>query len=70
MISQETLFENAIKLKPVEKANLIEGLMASLENPDSSIDSIWEEEALKRYNAYKKGQIAAKDLDEVLKKYE
>lgn len=70
MTTHKTLLENALKLRPVERAHLIEGLMASLEKPDPEIDSIWEKEALKRYEAYKEKRITVKDLDEVMKKYE
>jgi len=44
--------------------------MASLEKPDPDIEKLWKDEALKRYEAYKQKKIKAKDLDEVLKKYE
>ena len=70
MISHETLLKDALKLRPVEKAHLIEGLMASLENPDPDIELAWEQEALKRYEAYKQRRIKAEVLEEVLKKYE
>ncbi|NQV17819.1 MAG: addiction module protein [Armatimonadetes bacterium] len=70
MLSQKTFLEEALKLRPVERAHLVEGLMSSLEKPDPDIESIWEQEALKRYEQYKQKRIKAKDLDEVLKKYE
>ena len=70
MISHEIILEDALKLPPVERAHLIEGLMASLEKPDPDIESIWEQEALTRYEAYKQELVQAKDLQEVLKKYE
>lgn len=70
MDSYQALLDSALKLKPVERAHLIEGLMASLETPDPVIEKLWEEEALKRYDAYKRKIIKAKDLDEVLKIYE
>lgn len=69
MTSHKAILKNALKLPPVERAHLIEGLMASLEKPDPEIDSIWEQEALKRYEAYKEKRITVKDLDEVMKKY-
>lgn len=70
MTTYENVLENAAKLRPVEKANLIEFLMSCLEKPDTEIDRIWEEEALKRYKAWQEGRVIARDLDEVLKKYE
>ena len=70
MSSHETLLKDALKLRPVEKAHLIEDLMASLENPDSDIESLWEQEALRRYEAFKQKRIKVKDLGDVLRKYE
>ena len=70
MDSYQALLDSALKLRPVERAHLIDGLMASLETPNSDIEKLWEDEALKRYEAYKQKKIKAKDLDEVLKKYE
>lgn len=70
MSPYETLLETALKLRPIERAQLIAGLIDSLDNPDPAIEAIGDEEALKRYQAYKKKRVTAKDLDEVLKKYE
>ncbi|MBA7691621.1 hypothetical protein ES703_100171 [subsurface metagenome] len=70
MISYETLLKNALRLRPVERAHLIERLMASLEKPDLEIESIWEQEAIRRYEAYKEKRVKTKDLEEVLRKYE
>jgi putative addiction module component (TIGR02574 family) len=70
MPTHETLLEEALKLKAVDRAHLIEGLMASMEKSDPEIDGLWEQESLRRYEAYKQKRIKAKDLDEVLKKYE
>ena len=70
MVSYEVLLENALKLRPVEKAHLIEGLMSSLDKPDPEIEVIWEQESIRRYEAYKAKLVKAKDLEEVLRRYE
>jgi putative addiction module component (TIGR02574 family) len=70
MVTYENLLKNALKLSPVDRAHLIEGLMASMEKPDPEIEKLWNQEALKRYEAYKQKRIKAKDLEEILKKYE
>ena len=69
MYSYEILLRNALKLRSIERAQLAEGLLRSLDSPDDEIDQIWVEEALKRYEAYKQKKIKAKDLDEVMKRY-
>jgi len=70
MSTLENILQHALKLKPVERAHLIEGLMASMEKPDPAIEVLWDQESLKRYDAYKQKRIKAKDLDTVMKKYE
>jgi len=69
MLEYKDLLENAMKLRPVEKAQLIESLMISLEKPGLEIESIWEEEAIKRYEAFKEKRVKVRDLDEVMKRY-
>ena len=69
MLEYKYLLENAMKLRPVERAQLIESLMISLEKPDLEIESIWEEEAIKRYEAFKEKRVKVRDLDEVMKRY-
>ncbi len=69
MLEYKDLLENAMKLRPVERAQLIESLMISLEKPDLEIESIWEKEAIKRYEAFKEKRVKVRDLDEVMKRY-
>ncbi|MBN1352968.1 addiction module protein [candidate division KSB1 bacterium] len=64
------LLENALKFKPVDRSHLIEGLMASMKSPDPEIEKLWDLEALRRYEAYKKKCVKAKKLADVLRKYE
>ena len=70
MSIHETLLEEALKLKAVDRAHLIEGLMVSMEKSNPEIDELWDQESLRRYDTYKQKRIKAKDLEEVLKKYE
>lgn len=70
MNDYKSLLSDALKLKPVERVHLGEGLMASLEKPDPEIEAMWEQESLDRYEAYNKKLIKVRDLDDVLKKYE
>ena len=49
------ILEQALKLKPEERFIIVEGLIKSLDEPDSTIDAIWVEEAEKRLQAYRAG---------------
>lgn len=63
------LLKQALKLSSREKVQFIEGLLASLDNPDASIDNIWAEESDARIEAFEKGQVSAKSVEAVLGKY-
>lgn len=54
LMSSKELLEKALKLKPVEKFILVEGILRSLGEPDSTIGQIWTDEAVKRLKAYRK----------------
>jgi hypothetical protein len=69
MPTYKELFSSALKLRPIERAQLAESLLESLDEPDHRIDAVWEKEALYRYEKYKNGKIQIKDLDDVLKRY-
>ena len=64
------LLEDTLKLHPNERAFFAEEVLKSLESPNLEIDKSWEEEAIKRYNAYKDNNVSVKNLEDVLQKYE
>jgi hypothetical protein len=68
MQTYKTILEYALKLKPADRARLIEGLIASMERPDSEIELFWDKEAFKRYAAYKPNNISAKKFSRRFKK--
>lgn len=61
--------EEVLALKPLEKIQLIDEILLSLDKPDTAIDAIWAEEVEKRIDAYDKGEIKAIDAKEVFAKY-
>jgi hypothetical protein len=66
----QDLLKEALALKALDRARLIDGLMCSLDEPDPKIEEIWSRECVKRYEAFKAGRITSKPVDEVLRKYE
>ena len=44
---------------------VVEGLIKSLDEPDSSIDAIWTEEAEKRLRAYRAGKLEGIPMEEI-----
>lgn len=69
-MSEQTkiLSEQARKLPPTERIALVDDILASLDQPDSEIDRLWAKEAEDRLAAYRRGEIKAVSLDEVLAK--
>ncbi len=67
--SAKTLSEQAMQLPPVERMALVEHILDSLDEPDPSVDALWAREADDRLAAYRRGEIRAVPLSEVLAKY-
>ena len=47
---------------------MVEGIIKSLDEPDSSLDAIWADEAEKRLKAYRAGTLEGIPIEEVFKK--
>ena len=61
----------ALQLSPVEKAELVENILASFSFADRKvIDDLWAAEAEDRINAYEKGEIKARPVSEVFDRIE
>ena len=68
-MSTTEIFESACKLRPVERLQLIDALMDSLDEPDPAIEAAWAAEAQDRLAAYDRGELPMSDLAPVLAKY-
>ena len=60
------LTEQASLLPPMERAELVEGILQSLDATDPSLDRLWSDEAKDRLAAYRRGELEALDFDEML----
>jgi putative addiction module component (TIGR02574 family) len=65
----KTLSVQARRLSPSERLELVDDILSSLDEPDSNIDGLWVKEAEERLAAYRRGEIKAIPLEEVLAKY-
>ena len=65
MESSESLLRRAMLLKPQDRFLLIDGLIRSLDEPDTDVDAIWAEEAENRLRAHREGRTKAVPLDDV-----
>ncbi|RPJ86559.1 MAG: addiction module protein [Acidobacteria bacterium] len=60
------ILEEARRLEPVERAELLEQLFATFETTDPAVDAVWASEVEDRLAAYRAGKIEATPFDEVL----
>lgn len=63
------ILEDVMRLSPKERASLADQILSSLDQPDEHMDNLWRKEVEDRLAAYKRGEIKALPLDEVLAKY-
>jgi putative addiction module component (TIGR02574 family) len=68
--SAEALSAQAAKLPPEQRLEVVERILDSLDQPDASMDSAWAQEADERLAAYRRGEIKAVALSEVIAKYQ
>lgn len=63
----QNIFEQALHLKPVERAELIDKLFHSFDKGhDQRIDALWAVEAESRIDAFDAGQISSDSPDTVI----
>ena len=66
----QAVIEQASQLTVMEKLEVVDALLASVDKPDPEIDRLWAVEAEDRLAAYRQGEIKALELNEVLAKYQ
>ena len=66
-MSSKEILKQALELRPREKIILVEHLLHSIDEPDKKIDAIWAEEAKKRLEAYRNGQLKGIPMEEIFK---
>ena len=66
---KKKLKENIESLSDVEKLDLVDSILMTLDRPDPKIDRIWAEEARKRWKAYKSGKLETVSYGQVMDKY-
>jgi len=68
-IATETILKEALSLKPVERAQLIEELFHSFDKaPDASADLLWAKEVEARLDAYDAGHISSDSAEAVFER--
>ena len=65
----QELGEAARKLSPAERIRLVDEILSSLDQTNPSLDATWAAEVEDRIAAYRRGEIRALELSEILSKY-
>ena len=64
-MGKQEIIEMALQLKAVERYEVAELIMQSLDKPDAEIDRVWAEEASRRAQACDEGRMKLHSFDEV-----
>jgi len=63
------VLEQALRLPPIDRAQLVEQILSSFGFPDRErIDALWAAEAEERIDAYDRGEIGSSSAREVLER--
>ena len=65
----EALSAQAAQLPPAERMQVVERILDSLDQPDAALNTLWAHEANDRPAAYRRGEINAVALSDVIAKY-
>ncbi len=66
----ETLVEESLKLKPLDKFRLANIILESVDVGQPDIDKMWGEEAERRLVAVQQGALKTIDLDDFIREYQ
>lgn len=65
-INTEQVLKQALRLSPIERAELVEQLLISFEFPPrEALDSLWAQEAEERIDAFERGELKSKSAQQV-----
>jgi putative addiction module component (TIGR02574 family) len=65
----KALGEQARELTAQERIALVEEVLDSLDRPDPDLDGLWAAEAKARLAAYRRGELSATNLSDIVAKY-
>lgn len=67
MDTQE-IIEMALKLKPHERLQVVDKIQESFDQPDPEIERLWGEEAVRRLEAHRRGELGAVPMEAIFGK--
>ena len=70
MQTAKQLCDQALQLPPEERLALVDQILDTLDERDSALDAQWAQEAQSRLLAYRRCEVQAIPLNEVIAKYQ
>jgi len=64
-MSKNEVLELALHLKANDRFLIIDELLKSLDKPDKEINEIWENEAVSRLEAYRRGELETVPMENI-----
>ena len=64
-MGRQEIVELALKLDPLERFELVDQILHSLDRPDPEMDRVWLEEAERRLAAYRAGKVQGIPAEEI-----
>jgi putative addiction module component (TIGR02574 family) len=68
-MSTQEIIDLALKLKPHERLQVVDKIQQSFDQSDPEIDRLWGQEALRRLEAHRRGELGAVPMEAVFGKY-
>ena len=65
----QSLIEQARQLPVLERMEVVDALLATIDEPNPELDRLWIVEAEDRLAAYRRGEIKTVEMEDVLAKY-
>ena len=64
----EALSAQAAQLPPAERMEVVERILDGVDQPDAGLDTLWAQEASDRLDSYRRGEVKALALSDVMAK--
>jgi putative addiction module component (TIGR02574 family) len=65
----DNLVSEIISLPEEEKLKVLDALLTDLDKRDPEIDGVWANEARRRWDAYRAGEVTTVSYEELMSKY-
>jgi hypothetical protein len=69
MLTQEMIVSEVERYEPMERLHVVDSILQGMMRPDPEIEQAWHEEAVRRWERYKREETSTVAYHEVMAKY-